>query len=69
MKKLFKFSLSALMLAGSFVLSFGTPAPAYSSHNPCHQYDNKPLGCYRTWSPQTYCCFGTNRNGCYDICW
>jgi hypothetical protein len=68
MKKISKLCLSALMLAGSFVLSFGTPAPAYSSHNPCHNLDNKPLGCFRTWSPQTLCCRGNNRNGCYTIC-
>jgi len=68
MKKIFKLGLSTLMLVGSFVLSLGTPTPAYSSHNPCHNLDNSPPGCFRTWSPQTLCCRGNNRNGCFTIC-
>ena len=68
MKKIFKLCFSALMLAGAFVLSFGTPTPAYSSHNPCHNLDNHPQGCSRTWSPQTLCCKGNGRNGCFTIC-
>lgn len=37
--------------------------------NPCYTFDNNPPGCYRTWSPQTFCCKGSGINGCYDVCY
>ena len=41
------------------------PGPIY---NPCYQYDNPSIGCYRTWSPQTLCCLSNGKPGCFDLC-
>jgi len=37
-------------------------------YNPCRTYDNHPSGCFYTWSPQDYCCYG-NHPYCGDICY
>ena len=68
MRKLPKLCLSILMLAGSLTFGFASSSEALP-YNPCYQFDNPSIGCYRTWSPQELCCKGTNRNGCYDLCY